>query len=159
MFEPAQKPHTEKHQALADKHPRRVPHVLIVDDDVDSALLVDSTFRSLGCETEFALDPREAQRKISSGKSDIIVLDWLLDSRVSADQVVARAMASLEKFERRNRRGSAGKTRIITYSGLDGHDIHLPISRHYEHVDHWQKPLRRQDLARKTMALLKELGF
>jgi len=153
LNENANKGHREGHQTLLTKHPRRVPNILIVDDDVDSALNMDSMFRPLGCNVEIALDPNEAQRKISSGKADVIVLDWLLDTRTSADQVVARAIHLLEKFGTPHH-----LARIITFSSLNASEVKLPFSPYYVHADHWQKPLRRPELTRKTQSLLSTLG-
>lgn len=151
--------HRAGHETYADKHPRRVPRVLIVDDDIQSALIVQSTFRSLGCETEFALTTRDAQRKLSAAIWDIIVLDWMLDKKVSADQVMARAIRRIEKFEILGRRAMARKPKIITYSGLDEGKIHLPNSPFYVHFGHWQKPLLRPEMAKRSLTLLTNLGF
>src|SRR5580704_15664280 len=90
--------HRPGHQTFANKHPRSIPSVLIVDDDVDTVLVMESILRPLGLNVDFALDVHDAQRKISSGKYGIIFLDWLLDPQTSADQVVARAVRLLEKF-------------------------------------------------------------
>lgn len=147
------------HQTRVDKYPRYVPNILIVDDDVDSAVAVESIFRQFGCNVVFALDPLEAGRKMSKRKSDIIILDWMLDPIVSADEVVAEAIRHIRKFDSYTDQGNAIRPKIITYSSLDGLEINLPESPFYHHLDHWQKPLRPSELAQKTVNLLNSLGY
>lgn len=149
----------DHHQTRVDKYPRRVPHVLIVDDDVDCALALEKIFRELGAEVSFARDPNEARRKISSGKADIIILDWLLNQTTSADEVVGQAVNLLQRFSKPSDRSGADKPKIVTYSGLAGAEIHLPDSPFYQHMDHWQKPLRYRDLVGRGAELLAACGY
>lgn len=150
---------SDHHQTRLDKYPRRVPHVLIVDDDVDCALAVEKIFRELGAEVTFATDPNEARRKISSGKADIIILDWLLNQTTSADEVVEQAVRMLQRFSAEDPRPHADKPKIVTYSGLAGTEINLPESPYYQHMDHWQKPLRHTDLVGRGAELLAACGY
>jgi hypothetical protein len=49
------------HETRVTRHPRHIPNILIVDDDVDSAISVESTFRKYGCNIDLARDPKEAR--------------------------------------------------------------------------------------------------
>lgn len=149
----------EGHQTSVQKHLRQIPNVLIVDDDVDAALMIESIFREFGCTISFARNPFEAQKKMSSGKADIIVLDWLLDSRTFADKVVAQAVRRLVKFNPPDHLAQIHKCKIVTYSSLDSSDVVLPESPFYIHLDHWKKPLGRTELARKAASLLSVMGL
>jgi CheY-like chemotaxis protein len=147
------------HQTSLQKHPRHVPRVLVVDDDVDAVLTIGSIFREFGCEISFALDSQQAQRKMSSGKPDIVVLDWLLDAKTSADWVVAQAVHRLEKFNPPDHLAQIHKCKIITYTSLERPDVALPESPYYIHLDHWKKSLTRPELVRKATSLLSALGL
>ncbi|MGE0525495.1 MAG: hypothetical protein AB7G93_00075 [Bdellovibrionales bacterium] len=145
----------QPHLVFAERQPRQVAKILIVDDDVDSAISVQSPFSQMGCTVEFALSADEAQRKISSCKSDIIILDWMLDHRTRADEVVAGAMRLIAKFATRNPR----KLKIITFSSRTESEIILPPNDLYEHIAHWRKPLQYPELTRRTVQILNYLGF
>lgn len=148
----------DHHLTLLDKHPQRIANILIVDDDVDAMLAVQKTFGQMGCNIDFAFEAEEARYKISSGKADIIILDWMLNGNTSADQVMEGAIRRLKKFGRPDG-GSSSKIKIITYSGKDSSDIHLPESPFFEHLDHWHKPILYPELIRKTLALMNRTGF
>lgn len=148
----------DHHQTREDKYPRRIPHVLIVDDDVDCALAMEKIFRELGAVVTFALDPNEARRKISSGKADIIILDWVLNHSTSADEVMEQAVRMLQRFSTPGQ-PNADKAKIVTYSGLTDVEITLPESPYYQHMDHWQKPLRHTDLVARGAQLLAACGY
>lgn len=142
-------------KTIADFMPQRNTHVLIIDDDVDAALLVASIFWQLGCHTTFALDIHEAQRRIIDGKADIIILDWVLSERSMADQVLNRSIKTINKFLPLRQRLSQHRAKIISYSSLESSQIRLPESQFFEHLDHWQKPMGHRDLVRRAQDLLR----
>jgi hypothetical protein len=85
-------------------------------------------------------------------------LDWMLDHRISADEVVAGAIRRMRKFGS-GRNGHSHRVKIVTYSGRSDAEISLPQSPYFEHIGHWQKPLRYVDLIRKTLKLMNRMGF
>jgi CheY-like chemotaxis protein len=145
------------YSTIADFSPRRNTNVLIIDDDVDAALLVASIFWQFGCNTAFALDTHEAQRRIIDGKADIIILDWLLGERAQADQVLAQSIKTINKYTNLRTRLSHNRAKIISYSTLKDSAILLPKSQFFEHMDHWQKPMGHNDLIHRTQNLLKHV--
>jgi CheY-like chemotaxis protein len=142
-----------------DLHPLKHANVLIVDDDVDSAILVESIFRQFGCETTYALDSVEAKKQIISGKADIIILDWVLNEKTRADQVLLQSIKFIEKFNSLKKHLQNHKIKIISYSSLNENELELPKSLYFEHFDHWQKPIGRTDLIHKTSALMNTFNF
>jgi CheY-like chemotaxis protein len=143
------------YSTIADFIPRRNTNVLIVDDDVDAALLVASIFWQFGCNTAFALDQHEAQRRIIDGKADIIILDWKLGEQAQADHVLRQSIKTINKYMSLRERLTQHKAKIVSYSTLTDSAIHLPESHFFEHLDHWQKPMGHRDLIRRTQGLLK----
>lgn len=148
----------DHHLTLTDKHPHRIANILIVDDDVDAAMAVQKTFGQMGCNIEFALDASEARRKIISGKADIIILDWMLDHRISADEIIAGAVERMRRFGG-GRNGHSHRIKVVTYSRRPDTEVSLPESIFFEHVGHWQKPIRYPELIRKTLTLMNRMGF
>ena len=131
--------------------------VLIVDDDVDAAVLVDSIFHECGCNTVHALDGQEAQRLISAGKIDLIILDWHLGENLTADQVIARTSVFIHKFDSLENKFKNHKPKIISYSSEPSTVIRLPESQYFEHIGHWQKPMKRPELIHRAITLLENL--
>lgn len=130
--------------------------VLIVDDDIDAALLVDSVFRKKGCETRLALTVQEARQMIAQMQADLIILDWKLSRDVNADQVLEESIA---KFEAKHDVGVRKHPKVVTFSSLSGSEIHFPQSKFFEHVDHWKKPINYTDLTNKSSGVLAVAAF
>lgn len=144
--------HQETHGSLET---RRIANVLIVDDDIDSALCVQGPFSRLGCNVEFALSAAEAKRKISSGKADLIILDWMLDHQAMGGEIVAEAARLREKLG-----VHAGRpANIVTFSSKKESEIYLPDNPHFKHVAHCRKPLVGADLTRRALVLVNCIGL
>ena len=124
--------------------------VLVVDDDVDAAIVVSNLFRRLGCVVSMALNLKEAKRKIMTVNPDLIILDWIFGPYANGAQVLEHLA---------NERIKAGlvdddKTlEVVTFSALPLQWINIPGSGHFEHVDHWQKPLTEHDLVTRALSL------
>ena len=134
-------------------------NILIVDDDVDSAILLESIFRQYGCDTAYALNSAEAKKRICSGKADIIILDWMLGEKILADQVILQSIQTIEKFANLKNQLKNHKMKIISYSSLSETELKLPESIYFQHVDHWQKPIERSLLVHKTICLMNHFHF
>jgi CheY-like chemotaxis protein len=65
-----------KEPDLDDKHNR--PHVLVVDDDIDSLRALAEVLESEGFETACAENGREAWEQMHRRRPDLIVLDLLM---------------------------------------------------------------------------------
>jgi PleD family two-component response regulator len=144
--------------AKLDKHERGPTSVLIIDDDVDSALQVRSVFTHLGCQTTCALGWVEARKKLCALKYDIVILDWVLDQHVDAGNVVKLCTKTIEKFAGTENPQHYKKPRIVTYSSLLADEIHLVPSPYFEYFEHWQKPIPQRDLLGRALGLLGNLG-
>ncbi|MBC85877.1 MAG: hypothetical protein CL677_01765 [Bdellovibrionaceae bacterium] len=132
--------------------------VLIVDDDVDSMLWVDEIFRKFGCQTDFAIEAKDATKKISSCKADIIILDWMLNESTGRE-VIEKSLRTISKFEDLQEKFCLKKPKIVTYSGIKSRELNIPRSDYFEHIDHWSKPMKYDDIANRTSDLLLDLGI
>jgi CheY-like chemotaxis protein len=140
-------------------HPSRNANVLIVDDDIDSAILMDSMFRQFGCNTTCTVEFQDAPRRISAGKADIIILDWMLGERVMADKVLLESIDMIDRFKSLRSQFCQHKTKLISYSSLHADQLHIPDNRYFEHFDHWRKPMNRHELIHRANMLLQTVSF
>ncbi len=130
--------------------------ILIVDDDIDAALLVQSIFTNLGCTTICSLTSAEAKKSIFSLNADIIILDWMLDHNIEASSLINQCSSTFKKFDHGQ---SRWKPKIVTYSSLDVSQISVLENPFFEHLDHWQKPLKHYDLLSRILSLLNTTGY
>lgn len=137
--------------------PKEIPYstykVLIVDDDIDAAALASAAFKNLGCTTEVATTPRQAEKLLKRRDSDIIVLDWDLGDNTYASDVITRAVNSLN-ISSSEEISEAKVSKIVTYSSSDKQDIWLPNNVYFHHTDHWLKPVTYSDLEFRSRKLI-----
>lgn len=138
----------------AVRHAKKIPRVLIVDDDLDTALALEDIFRNLGCQASCVVDMQGAQRAIESGKADLIILDWMLGLEGTAEDLLEKTIRHIAKLDHLHKLTRHLPTKIVSYSSLDGEDINVPASPYFRHLDHWQKPIDYRSLVRKTLGLL-----
>lgn len=131
---------------------RSLANILIIDDDADSVLLVQSVFAQLGCQTICSLNLSEAKKELLSQKADAIILDWFLDPRLNAGNIVDQCTRTLGKFE-----GARKPPKVVTCSSLEESEIILPESPFFEYLGHWQKPMTRSCILTKALNLLEIL--
>ena len=145
--------------ARPDREPLRPQNVLIVDDDIDSAMLIDSIFAHLGCATIYSQSPGEAKKKICSHKADIIILDWVLDQHTNGGGVVAECEKIFSRFKGDPAEAQRSRPKIITYSSLEPSEIEMHSSPYFIYLGHWKKPIAQRDLLEKALMVLKEQGL
>ncbi|MGE0764734.1 MAG: response regulator [Bdellovibrionales bacterium] len=143
---------------IPPKEFNRSANVLIIDDDVDSALLVESVFAHLGCQTTCSLSSDEARRRLNSLKADFIILDWCLDHQIEASQIISQCTQTFGKFDKKIGHGPRRKPKIITYSSLNEKEIEPLQSPYFQHIDHWQKPISHRELLSRVLHLLQKTG-
>lgn len=145
----------------AYRNSQRMPTVLIVDDDVDVVLQVERTLQMMGCNTIAALNFAEAQRELMTGKVDLVILDWQLEKGRLASNLLNKVTSTLDKFLKSppDESGAAAKTVIVTHSALPEDEVKVPQSDYFICVDHWMKPVERNELVRRTSEVLRAVGF
>lgn len=134
----------------------RTPRVLIVDDDTDLALAMQTALVQLGCETEIVTRHQDLHRKLSFDRADYIFLDWMLNDRMTADKVIEKASRLIGSFSELREKFIGNKPRVVTYSVLDRNETLLPASgeKYFEHLDHWQKPMGLSEIVERATTLL-----
>ncbi len=133
------------------------PRVLVVDDDEDLALAMYVAFEKLGWKADVAVKHEGLHRKIAAGESDFIILDWNLNSAVTADRVFEKAIRLIDAFSDLRERFSGHRPRIITCSVLDKDEVVLPAEgmKYFEHLDHWQKPVPYSEMIERATEMMK----
>ena len=127
---------------------KRSMRILIVEDDIDMAKAAEITFKNLGCPTTIATTLQQADHFLSRNTADLVILDWMLQDNVRATQLLKQAAA------RRLQNHTPHRPKVITYSSLSPQEIDFPDTLCFEHVEHWQKPLRYADLSKRSSELL-----
>ena len=150
---------TADFDARLDTQVRRSPSVIIVDDDVETALATEFMFKQLGCRTEIVCDPEGVHRKLSNDEADLIVLDWKLSPELEGRDVIERANRLIGAFADLRTRFENTRSRVITHSVLPKSDIQLPSGGNFKHFDHWQKPLPYSELLTRGTDALTACGF
>jgi len=140
------------------KH-KHVPTVLIVEDDLDVATATESIFKQLGCKTILSDGHDGASHKMSFQDVDFFVLDWILGDNMSADELVKKSTRIIDAFRDLRSRFQHQHAKVITYSSLDKSKVHLPSNDYFDHLDHWQKPVPYNELARRASDLLVANGY
>jgi len=126
--------------------------VLIVEDDVDFAVVLHRIFQGLGCETEWIKGTSLSElRKLSSAPYDLILLDWRLGKRTAADLIrTAQRLARRMGF-----RWSLRRAKVITMSAAEAPEIYLPKLRtRFRHLGHWDKRADYDSLRDKAITAL-----
>jgi CheY-like chemotaxis protein len=120
---------------------RASPRVMIVDDDIDTALSMQTLLDNLGCTTDIQTKHQELHRKMISGNTDIILLDWTLNDNVTADKVVKKATKIIDIFSDLQKKYSHDKLKVVTYSSAKRDEVVLPdeVRKYFNHLDHWPK--------------------
>ena len=144
----------DEHKVL-NKNSTIVPRVLIVDDDIDAALSLQTALSQLGYHTEIATKAEEAHQKIATSDADYIFLDWKLNNDITAKQVMQKAVRLIDAFSDLRMKFSVHRPKIVTHSVLNQRQVHLPdsLSRYFKIYGHWQKPLGFHEMIRKATDL------
>ena len=135
---------------------RRVPKILIVDDEFLHTRALERCLKMQGCETTIAASGKDAVEKIMQTNFDLVFLDWGLPDMTGGE--------ALLKVERLNSTAPATDLQwealrmpIITYSGRSRSNIRLPSCRHFRFIDHWDKSVSLNQLAHQTDMVVKRL--
>lgn len=145
--------------APSEFHHGRPATVLIVDDDLDAAQATATVFKQMGCKTLISTGSDDTHRTIAFGDVDFIVLDWILGDSKRGSQVVEKAAKIIQNISDLRDKFHRDRPKVVTYSVLRSSQIDLPKSEYFYHVDHWQKPIRYDELALRTSELLAASGY
>lgn len=132
-----------------------LPRVLIVDDDLDSAALVNQVFQQFGCRTSISVNVSDARKYLELRNIDVIILDWKLGEHERGDEILRETIKQMERRQMQLHDQGQKFPRVITYSGAPLDEISVPESPYYAHVDHWSKSSTNYDqMTARTAELL-----
>lgn len=131
--------------------------ILIVDDDIDAVLFMESIFRNLGCETITALEPKVAKKELCARGRKLVILDWMLGANSTADDLILAASQILAQFGRAED-WQESPIGVITYSSLPMEEIHFPKNPFFRHIGHWKKPMGFRKLYENSLKVCEEIG-
>lgn len=126
------------------------PQVLIVEDDIDVALLIEKAFVDAGCRTKRNDGLNSAHLEMAFGDYDIVVLDWSLGQTLTAREVVSRADRLINLFPDLRAKFAEFQPIVLTESVLGAEKIDLPQCSYFAQFEHWKKPFDLSTIARRS---------
>lgn len=142
---------------LQDLKALKLSSVLVVDDDSEATLPIDRIFKGFGCATNCVYNFKDALQKINRHKYDVIVLDWMLDKGTGGD-LIEEFLRTHEEVMLRDSLPIIERSRIVTYSGTSASGVKMPYNNFFMHVDHWDKPMKYNDMITRASDILAELN-
>jgi CheY-like chemotaxis protein len=111
--------------------------VLIVDDDIDSALVTARAFTTAGWHTDIATTPAMALDYLSYSSPSLVVLDWVLTPVLNGGDLLENASITLSERERHN---VVSPVPVVSLSSTPSYDISYSDSEYFKPLEYWQKP-------------------
>lgn len=109
--------YSESNSTLLQHSHNTRANILVIDDDIEAVLYVDNVLKKFGCDISYAIESKDATKKITSGKLDLIILDWWVDKDTGAG-IIEKSIKTIEKFYDLKQKVKEKHPKIITYSSL-----------------------------------------
>lgn len=120
------------------------PRILLVEDVVSTIQPVNLVFLELGCLPDVAFCGRDALSMYMNKYYDLIVLDWGLPD-IEGGALLKYMDSQIEKHSIKK---ANEITPVILFSATKREDLNIERSRHFDIIDHWQKPMSMGDIVR-----------
>ena len=117
--------------------------IMIIDDEEDMRIYLQTIFRKAGYDTDIAVNGEEALQKINSIKPDLITLDILMPQK-----------SGLNFFEMIRNSEPTKKLPIIVVSGVTGHSEFFRKEKDSAPTAYMEKPIKPEELVAKVRELL-----
>lgn len=130
--------------------------VLIIDDEPESTAPLATCLHKMGCRITVASSSARAIDEITKNSYDLVFLDWNLPE-MNGGETLMRAETINSTDPVLDYQWSALKLPVVTYSGSKRKEIHLPDSRHFRFVAHWEKSMPMTHLLAQTSRLVSEM--
>lgn len=117
--------------------------IMIIDDEEDMRIYLQTIFRKAGYETDIAINGEEALQKINSIKPDLITLDILMPQK-----------SGLNFFEMIRNIETNKRIPIIVVSGVSGHREFFSNKEDSDITAYLEKPIKPDELLAEAKKLL-----
>jgi len=117
--------------------------IMIVDDEEDMRIYLQTIFRKAGYDTDIAVNGEEALQNINAIKPDLITLDILMPQK-----------SGLKFFETIRNAEPTRKLPIIVVSGVTGHSEFFEEEKNSGPTIYLEKPIKPEELVAKVKELL-----
>lgn len=112
------------------KKPRKI---LLVEDNASVAAIIATALKPRGINLTHVESTQSAIIEIANHHYDLVVMDWCLPY-MTGGEVLERIGEVFARDPNCQR-----KIPIITYSALPRDEIHVPVSKYFQHLEHWDK--------------------
>lgn len=143
---------------VSDLLPRRKLRILIVEDDLDSLILMSRVFQKFNCDVYQSASIDEAYMHINENIPDVIILDWMLNDD-SGQDFIRLCEQKIERYHDMHQNFSYLRPKIITFTGVKNPALKISGNNYFEHFDHWPKPFRYNEILDKTFDLINHIDF
>lgn len=135
-------------------HNKTKTKVLLVDDSLESRILVRNMFQDETYSIDTAINGFDAVNKMGETQYDLVILDWNMPRRDGKETL--KVMEAL--FKNKVNENSA-KIPLVLYTGVSLSNIDLPSITYFQLIDHWNKTGGTEELYGRVQylkALLKK---
>lgn len=132
--------------------------VLVIEDDEDSALILEHVLNQLNCRVRLVFDGYQAIYEISEKPFDLIILDWVMPG-ISGAETLRNMDRVLTWDSFTSALWDKKRLSIVTYSSTPITVLDIPISPFFRYLAHWQKPLTYSQLKDRANEIFDTQGW
>jgi len=118
--------------------------VLIIDDDIDSALVTAQAFAEVGCRAQIATTPDRALDYLTYDPPGLVVLDWVLSPALNGHDLLQSAALTLAGDSGKHH--ANGPLPVVSLSSTPPQSICYADSKYFRALEYWQKPFQLHEL-------------
>lgn len=109
---------------------QRVPHVLVIDDSLDSVKLMSHILDHYKCDVTMAFDGQDAIPLLANRHFDLVVLDWQMPQMGGRDTLLLMDRLLTERKVHKIRRPIP----VVIYTGHSEEELDLPLVRNFTYL-------------------------
>ncbi len=136
------------------KRSSKQARVLVVEDDFDTAQLVSTALRNIGCEVETVENVYDAAKQLTLKEYDTVILDWFLNENHIGQEVLDDFHQTVEATDVLKSQFENKAFNLITFSSAKRSEIRLKENSHFVYDGHWQKPMGYGEIQSRSLKLI-----
>ncbi len=125
---------------LAKDHFKNFKRVLVVDDDVEMAMLMTRQLRIENCRVEYCMDGYDALENLVNHQYDLIFMDWSLPG-LNGGEVLKKIDESINRDPLIGEKWGVLKRPVVMVSAYEYEKLQLPFVENFKVVDFWEKKM------------------
>jgi len=133
--------------------------VLVVDDDVESIMPLQTCLRNKGCSVKVVNSGFGAIQEVLADDVDydLIVIDWNMPE-MTGGQAVSNAQKVISHSPSAKFHWHQYQMPVVVFSSCSADEVNLPLCRDFKFVDHWEKEVSFRRLEERVTDTLEQLN-